>query len=58
MTALDRLCRVTGTGPSEGEDADGPDSGVGVDYYFAHPSLGIWYVSEDQRTFTVECCGD
>lgn len=58
MTALDHLSRETGTAPGEWEEWDGPDSGVGVDHYFAHPSLGIWYVNEDHGTFTVECCGN
>jgi len=58
MTALDHLCRQTGTASDEWEEAEGPDSGLGVDHNFAHPSLGVWYVNEDQGTFTAEHCGD
>lgn len=56
MTALDHLCQETGTAPEEWEETDGPDSGVGVDHYFAHAMLGMWYVNEDQGAFTAECC--
>ena len=58
MTALDHLCFETGTFPDEWEDADGTDSGVGVDHHLAHRSHGVLYVNDDQGPLMTECCSD
>ena len=56
MKALDELCRKTGTRSDEWEFLDGPDSGVGVDYWLKHQPTGREaYVNDDQGHVTVDC---
>jgi predicted RNA-binding Zn-ribbon protein involved in translation (DUF1610 family) len=48
-SALVALAKHTGTQPTEWQNADGPSSGVGEDYYYKHSgSLGAWRVCLDQ----------
>jgi len=56
MKALDELCRRTGTSANDWEFMDGPDSGVGVDYWLRHKPTGKeTYVNDDQGSVTVDC---
>lgn len=42
------LADLTGTRPEEWKIHDGPDSGMGVDYYFRHPRCGVVFINYDQ----------
>jgi hypothetical protein len=53
-TPIEFLSAETDTKPAEWEEIDGPESGVGIDHYFVHTDLGIWWVNDDQGTFTAE----
>jgi hypothetical protein len=53
MDHLKALAAMTGTRPSEWEDADGPDTRCGVDYYYAHVSEEMFArVNDDQGHVT------
>jgi hypothetical protein len=46
---LDRLACSTNTSASDWEELDGPESGVGVDYWFRHRKTGAEaYANLDQ----------
>lgn len=49
LTILEKLADVTGTLAKDWEDLDGPDSGVGVDYWYRHRTSGAEaYINLDQ----------
>jgi hypothetical protein len=42
------LARLTDTKPADWNEADGPDSGVGVDYWYNGPNGEVAYANLDQ----------
>jgi len=54
MTALEALCKQTGTTPDEWEAIDGPETGVGVEYWFRHGDGREAYVCDDQGEIRVD----
>jgi hypothetical protein len=52
--ALKELCRQTGTKPKSWKAVDGPETGVGVEYWFEHKRTGeTVYVCDDQGHITI-----
>lgn len=55
LGALETLCEHTNTKPEDWEELDGPESGNGVDYWFANIHSGREvYVNDDQGHITVD----
>lgn len=53
LNALEYLCRITGTEPADWEEMVGPDSGVGLDFWFINTTNEEqWYVNVDQGEYT------
>ena len=53
---LEVLASVTHTSAEDWESLAGPDSGVGVDYWFKHKPTGKEaYVNDDQGHVKVDC---
>lgn len=49
LSIPEQLANVTATSPNDWEDLDGPDSGVGVDYWYRNIRTGVEaYVNLDQ----------
>ena len=58
-TPLETLASVTGTLEADWENLDGPDSGVGVDYWYRHAPTGKEaYLNLDQDHLTVSVDGE
>jgi hypothetical protein len=56
---LEVLASVTHTSADDWESLDGPDSGVGVDYWYRHRGSGAEaYLSRDQDHLTISVDGD
>lgn len=56
---LRTLCDATATGPDDWIAIDGPESGVGVDYWYRNKSTGAEaYVNDDQGHITIGCGSD
>ena len=56
---LEVLASVTNTSIDDWEVLDGPDSGVGVDYWYRHRHSGAEaYLNRDQDHLTVTVDGD
>jgi hypothetical protein len=54
MSAIQFLCGETLTSESDWEEMDGPDSGVGIDYWYRNVETGDEvYVNEDQGEYTL-----
>ena len=57
-SVLQKLAFLTHTHEEDWEDLDGPDSGVGVDYWFRHRTTGAEAyanLDQDHLTISVEC---
>lgn len=56
---LSILAELTNTDPEEWENSDGPDSGMGSDYYYlnANTNQEVW-VNEEQDYITIACDGE
>ncbi len=53
------LASVTGSQVDDWEDLDGPDSGVGVDFWFRHRTTGVEaYANLDQDHVTISVDGE
>ena len=52
------LAILTGTRARDWEAQNGPDSGCGVDYYYAHRRGEEAYIHVDQGHFTVSVAGE
>lgn len=51
---LDVLASVTSTAPDDWQTMDGPDSGVGIDYWFRNTGTGAEaYLNLDQDHLTI-----
>lgn len=55
---IDVIAHHTKTKPEEWTEADGPDSGVGVDYWFVHDDGTTCYVNYDQGHIVFELIDD
>ena len=56
---LEILASVTATSADDREDLDGPDSGVGVDYWYRHRTTGSEaYLNADQDHLTISVDGE
>jgi len=56
---LQKLAVLTHTHEGDWEDVNGPDSGVGVDYWFRHRTTGAEaYANLDQDHLTISVEGD
>jgi hypothetical protein len=56
---LEVLASVTHTSAEDWESLDGPDSGVGVDYWYRHRGTGKEaYLNRDQEHLTISVDGD
>jgi hypothetical protein len=55
MDHIQKLAQLTGTDAADWEDAEGPDSRVGVDFYYCHKGGNTAWVNDDQGhvTFSV-----
>lgn len=55
---LEVLASVTHTSADDWEDLDGPESGVGVDYWYRHRGIGEEaYLNRDQDHLTISVAG-
>ena len=58
-SVLQKLAFLPNTREEDLEDIDGPDSGVGVDYWFRHRTTGAEaYANLDQDHLTISVEGD
>ncbi len=49
------IANLTGTAPADWAETDGPDSGVGVGYWYVHQRRNLTaYVSNDQQYISIE----
>jgi hypothetical protein len=56
---LEVLASVTHTSADDWESLDGPDSGVGVDYWYRHRGSGAEaYLNRDQDHLTISVDGE
>lgn len=56
---IQQVCDETDTKPADWNEMDGPDSGVGVDYWFVNKHTGQEvYVNDDQGHVTINVGGD
>ena len=56
---LEVLASVTHTSADDGESLDGPDSGVGIDYWYRHRGSGAEaYLNRDQDHLTISVDGE
>ncbi len=59
LSILEKLAAVTDTSAKEWEALDGPDSRVGVDYWYRHRKTGAEaYVNLDQEYLTISVDGE
>ena len=59
QSILQKLAFLTHTLEGDWEDLDGPDSGVGVDYWFRHRTTGAEaYANLDQDHLTISVEGE
>jgi hypothetical protein len=56
---LQLLAELTNTDPEDWEPSEGPESGMGTDSYYIHPSRNkeVW-INEDQDYITISCDGE
>ena len=59
QSVVEVLASITGSTLDDWEDLDGPDSGVGVDYWFRHRETGAEvYANLDQDHLTISVGGE
>lgn len=59
LTILERLAEATGTLEKDWEDLAGPDSGVGVDFWYRHRKSGAEaYLNLDQDHLIISVDGE
>ncbi len=52
---IEAIADLTGTAPADWVDADGPDSHVGVSYWYVHQTRNLTaYVSDDQQHISIQ----
>jgi len=47
------IAEMTGTDAADWEEVDGPESGVGVDYHYAHAAGATAYIVHDQERISI-----
>lgn len=58
-SVVEILASVTGSAVEDWEDLDGPDSGVGVDFWYRHRTTEAEaYANLDQDHLTISMCGE
>jgi hypothetical protein len=58
QSVVEILASVTGSAVSDWEDLDGPDSGVGIDYWYRNRKTGAEaYANLDQDHLTISVDG-
>lgn len=53
MTILTQLCDETATSLNDWTEASGPETGVGVEYWFQHSNGNFAYICDDQGDISI-----